>query len=132
MNPFANITNSIIFFGAVLVICLIGLLINFIVKQCTKNPNSPIRKVFILLKKMIFWNAFLRYTLEVYLEMIIAFQIKLYALNFTDAKQSALSIFAVSVYISIVLYMFCVWKFLFGKFSSTGQHSSQMNEVSTK
>ena len=70
------------------------------------------------MKKKIFWNAFLRYSLEVYLEVSIAYTIKLYALNFSGATESAISIMSITIFIALLIYIVLIAGFLLKKFKT--------------
>ena len=70
------------------------------------------------MKKKIFWNAFLRYSLEVYLEVSVAYTIKLYALNFSGATESAISIMSITIFIALLIYIALIAGFLLKKFKA--------------
>ena len=118
-NPLANTTVAIIFLGVITIITLVSLLAYLIVKIIKKSSkDSILYKAMKFLRGKIFWNLFLRYSLEVYLELIIAFTLKLYALSFINLKQGASSILAILVFCSMLLYIMLVWRFLFNKFKT--------------
>lgn len=99
--------------AAFLIVILIFAAVLFLIIKCIKNKRFPIvTKAYEFIKKKVFWNFFLRYSLEVYLETILAYTIKLKALKFGDLSQSVSSILAVSIYVIMIGYIFFVMGFL--------------------
>ena len=117
VNPLANITVAITFLGAILIIFILASLIYHLFKKCSTNPKfAIIGKLYKKLKDKLFWNSLLRSILELYLELIIANMIKLYALNFDDFSEGISSAMAVAACVVLVTFIFFVWRFLFKKF----------------
>ena len=138
-NPFTNITLSIIALGVINTVLILGALVSFLISICKRNyMNSIVMKALIFLKKKAFWNLLLRYSLEVYLEMIISFTIKVTLPNFTGARDGLISVLAYIVYALLLIYIFVIWKFLYKKFATPhvtaltdSMRSITVNEVST-
>ena len=113
---------ALIFIVAFLLVITLVSAICILIKKCIKNEKlSIISKLYELIKKKVFWNFFNRYCLEVYLETIIAYTIKLNALKFGEIRQTANSILAILIFAALIAYIFFVMNFLLKKFNARYQ-----------
>ena len=117
-NPLQNNIISLILLAALLTVIIMIVLILLLIRKCIKQGRlSAVAKAYEFIKKKVFWNFFLRYSLEVYLKTIIAYTIKMNALRFGDAGQTTNSILAIFIFVTAIGYIFFVMNFLLKKFN---------------
>ena len=81
-------------------------------------------KVYIRIKKAIFWNHFLRLIAEEYIVIILACTIKMYAFDISNYYEIICSVFALLVLISTIIYPLKITHFLYKKFDRGILHES--------
>ena len=110
-NPIRS-TGLFILFIAI-IITVIGLLILLFILF---RKNEKVRNALINLKKRIWLNFVIRYMLEHYLVLVIAFMLATYSLDFSSNYLSLQSYFYIAVFLMIIACPFLIWKFLYRKF----------------
>ena len=110
-DPLVNLSLAILV--AAILLLIIGLL--FLI-YCLFKKNEKVRKICITIKKRIWMNMILRYMLEHYLLMVIAYMLKMTDLNFTNKMEGAMSTFSIALFLVIIAMPFIIWRFIYASF----------------
>lgn len=96
------------------VIALVAVIIT--VLRCSLHKNKHVQKVYTAVKKKLFWTTFIRYLLENFIMLCIAYLIKMYSLKWGDSSESATSAYAIFMVLFLLSAPFFAIVFLFKKF----------------
>ena len=111
-NPLSNMLGTApLIIGILGVILLIALIMRLFCFSSAKMKAGVIK-----IKKIVMWNAFIRYWLEEYLTICISSLIKLYALDFTNWYEASLSSSALFGIAAVTATPFVIWTFLYKKY----------------
>ena len=116
-NPFKQTVLPL--FIVIVTFIIVGLL-----KIISYLGSFPL-KVYLRIKKMIFWNHFHRLLAEEYIVIALACTIKMYAFDVSNYYETICSIFALLVLISTLSYPVIISRFLYKKFDQYMLHETE-------
>ena len=82
-----------------------------------------------MLKKRIWLNFFIRYLLENYLVLIIAYMLKMYSLDFDNTSAIAMSTLSIIVFLILIACPILVWMFLYKEFNNGCMEDPRFHEL---
>ena len=103
--------DALALFTIILIIAIFIKLLN-----CASSRSKRVKTLVTSLKKLIYWNAFIRLFIEEYQVIVIACLIRMYAVDFSTAFEGFSTIFGVIGMVIVLMCPIAVWKFLFGHF----------------
>ena len=107
-NPFVNSAFAIMLSSVIAIVFLTVLLL-----KCAIQKNKSVNKLYTLIKQKMFWGVVIRYILENFIMLSVAYMIKLYALSFETITQALTSVFTVGVVILLIAIPLVTTHFLF-------------------
>ena len=109
-NPFVNSAFAIMLICVILGILLLVAILALLCK------NKYVQKLYVMVKKKMFWSTFIRYLLENFLMLCVTNIIKCYALDWSSFKESATSFYALVLVSLLAACPFLARYFLYKSF----------------
>ena len=110
-NPFVNSAFAIVLIAMIIAVLLVLVLLRVVIQK-----SKAIQNIYEKIKQKIFWGVFIRYLLENFISLSVAYTLKMYALDFSSTSASFTSIYSMIVVILLLASPCIVSHFLFKKF----------------